>query len=185
MLVEAAFTAAIVLFTSVCLVTDVRSRRIPNWLTVSALGVGLVAQTLVSGWPGLQASLGGFAAGFGILFVLWLLGGGGGGDVKMMSALGAWLGASLTIEVFLASAVVTILIVALAMFRGGLPKKGALPKGADGKAGKSAAGKETKKARPGRIVPYAVPLALGTWAVIVFESWRTGGFVFWRTGGWF
>ena len=84
----------IVLFTVVCLVTDVRTGRLPNWLTVPMFALGFLVHTLAHRWLGLQFSLLGFATGFGVLFVLWVFGGGGGGDVKMMSALGAGSGGS-------------------------------------------------------------------------------------------
>ncbi len=73
--------------------TDLSARRIPNWLTVSSLAVALLFHTITGGWAGLGFALGGFATGFSILLVLWLIGGGGGGDVKLMGALGGWMGA--------------------------------------------------------------------------------------------
>jgi prepilin peptidase CpaA len=178
MLVELLFTGSVVLFTLLCLVTDVRSRRIPNWLTVPAFGLGLAAHTAAGGFSGLQTSLGGFATGFGILFVLWLFGGGGGGDVKMMSALGAWLGATMVLQAFLASAVATVVIVLVATFQAAMPRWAA----AMGRSGEGTVKRPTgscnpfkKPDRPGRIVPYAVPLAVGTWAVLAFTWWRNGG----------
>ena len=90
--------------TLVAAVIDVRTRRIPNWFTVPVLAGGLIFHTITGGWGGLLTALGGFVTGFGILLVLWLMGGGGGGDVKLMGAVGAWLGAWLTLMVFLLSA---------------------------------------------------------------------------------
>ena len=86
--------AIVVLFTLICLVMDVRSGRLPNWLTVPMFALGLLVHTAANRWPGLQFSFFGFATGFGVLVVLWLFGGGGGGDVKMMTALGAGSGPS-------------------------------------------------------------------------------------------
>jgi prepilin peptidase CpaA len=177
------FTATVVLFTLACLVSDVRNRRIPNWLTVPVLGLGLLAHTVAGlaageGWSRLLLSLGGFATGFGILFVLWLFGGGGGGDVKMMSALGAWLGATLTVQAFLASAAATVVIVLVLSFQAAIPRWAS----AVGRSGQGAVKRPTgscnpfkASSRPGRIVPYAVPLALGTWGVLAFAWWKTGG----------
>jgi prepilin peptidase CpaA len=73
---------------------EVRENRIPNWLTYTgmALGLGLAA---VSGRPALFSSVGGLAIGFGFLFVFFLFGGVGGGDVKLMGAAGALMGFSL------------------------------------------------------------------------------------------
>jgi prepilin peptidase CpaA len=179
------FTGVIILFTLVCLVMDVRSRRIPNWLTVPTLGLGLLAHTLLDGLSGLQTSLGGFATGFGILFVLWLFGGGGGGDVKMMSALGAWLGATMVLQAFLASAVATVVIVLVVTFQAAIPRwVSAIGRSGEGTVKHTTGSCNPFKTsnRPGRIVPYAVPLALGTWAVLAFSWWRNGGLF---DGGWF
>ena len=94
---------AVMLFTAVALVWDVRTRRIPNGLNVLGLIAGVVFHTVQRGGDGLLFSLAGFGTGFGILFLLWISGGGGGGDVKLMGAVGAWLGPNLTLIVFIAS----------------------------------------------------------------------------------
>jgi prepilin peptidase CpaA len=70
---------------------DVRTRRIPNYLTLGGALAGLLFQALVFGWPGLLQGLGGLAVGFGLMLTLYLLGGMGAGDVKGLGALGAWL----------------------------------------------------------------------------------------------
>ena len=81
--------SAVMLFTGLAFLCDLKTRRIPNWLTVISLVLALAFHLTTGGWPGLLAALGGFAVGFGILLVLWLIGGGGGGDVILMGALGA------------------------------------------------------------------------------------------------
>jgi len=178
MFVESLITVVAVVFTLACMVIDVRSRRIPNWLTVPSFAMGVVVHAVAGGWSGIQTSLGGFATGFAILFVLWLVGGGGGGDVKMLGALGAWLGTTLVLFAFLASAVVTLLIVLGAVLSEAFSR---------GKAGTETVTRHSTKktngsprhpkasSRPGRIVPYAVPLAIGTWVVLAFSWWRFGG----------
>lgn len=76
----------------VATVVDVRTRRIPNWLTGSALLLGLVVHVAVRGVPGLRDSgLGALVAG-GLMLPGWLMRWKGGGDVKLMAAAGAWLG---------------------------------------------------------------------------------------------
>jgi prepilin peptidase CpaA len=81
-------TLSLILVTAA--VTDLRWRRIPNWLTLPALPVGLIAQAVYGeGFlQGLLGALGGFAA----LFVLFAIGAGGGGDVKLFTVVGSFVG---------------------------------------------------------------------------------------------
>ena len=71
---------------------DLKTRRIPNALTAPLAVGGLVFHLVVAGRPGLKFSLLGLAMGLGIFLVPYMLGGMGGGDVKLIAALGAWLG---------------------------------------------------------------------------------------------
>lgn len=92
-------------------VQDLRSRRIRNWLTLSMILLGL-AQSFTPGHtttPG--NSLLGFAAGFGLTFVLFAMGALGGGDVKLMAGVGAWLGPAPTLCVFAIQALFGMVIV--------------------------------------------------------------------------
>ena len=73
-------------------VKDVRGRRIPNWLTYSGLLTALLVRIVVGGWAGLRGGLAGMLLAGGIFFLFFLLGGMGGGDVKLMAAVGAWVG---------------------------------------------------------------------------------------------
>lgn len=73
---------------------DVRTRRIPNWLTFPAALGGLLATTVAHGGPGTVASAAGFLLGLALFFPIFYLKGLGAGDVKLMGALGAWLGTS-------------------------------------------------------------------------------------------
>ena len=69
--------------------TDLRTRRIPNWLTLPAILFGFALGFATDGGPGVLASLGTVALCGGVFLVLFLLGGMGAGDVKMMSAVAA------------------------------------------------------------------------------------------------
>lgn len=71
---------------------EVRWHRIPNWLTVPAILLGLGAATIETGWPGLKESLIGLAVGGGVFLPFCLMGVVGGGDMKLMAATGAILG---------------------------------------------------------------------------------------------
>ena len=73
-------------------VKDALGRRIPNWLTYSGLIAALLVRIALGGWSELRAGLAGMLIAGGIFFLLFLLGGMGGGDVKLMAAVGAWVG---------------------------------------------------------------------------------------------
>ena len=175
------FVAAVACFTIAAAASDLRTRRLPNWLTVSAFVAGLAGHTAINGLAGLGFSLLGFATGFGILLILWLIGGGGGGDVKLMGALGAWLGASLTLRVFLIStalaAVATGAILLTGMLsRGfGFVQRRYLATGSAGRSSVSRPGEAQalrRRRQKRRMMPYAVPVAVGTWLVLGL-AWKT------------
>ena len=77
--------------------SDVRCRRIPNWVTFPAPGLALALALLLHGSAGLVAALLGVATAFGLLLVPYAVGALGAGDVKAAMALGALLGPSATL----------------------------------------------------------------------------------------
>ncbi len=94
---------------------DWRSRRIPNWLTVSGLFVGLAANTALSGWPGTRAALEGAGLCLALLFPLVLVRGMGAGDWKLMGALGALLGPGAVYTVLLLAVLIAGVMAIVAM----------------------------------------------------------------------
>jgi prepilin peptidase CpaA len=72
--------------------TDIRQRIIPNWLTLSAVLCGILFHIMADGMNGLLFSAWGLFCGFGILFILYLFGALGAGDVKLFAAIGALAG---------------------------------------------------------------------------------------------
>jgi prepilin peptidase CpaA len=72
--------------------TDLRSRRIPNVLTFGTAAAALIYAAVTGGWAGLGSAVVGWLIGAVVFIVPFALGGLGGGDVKLLAALGAWLG---------------------------------------------------------------------------------------------
>jgi prepilin peptidase CpaA len=72
--------------------TDLRSRRIPNWLVLPFMVAGIAVSGWLHGWSGIGQSLAGLGLGALLLGVLCWLGGMGMGDLKLCAAIGAWIG---------------------------------------------------------------------------------------------
>jgi len=85
---------------------DLRTRRIPNWLTVPGLGLGIVLNSILGGWAGAKDSLLGASLGLGILLPFVLIRSLGAGDWKLVGALGAFLGPDHLIVVLMATIMV-------------------------------------------------------------------------------
>jgi len=98
--------------------TDYKRRRIPNWLTVPGLVVGISLNATASGWSGLKFSL--LGAGLGLLLLLpfVLLRSLGAGDWKLAGALGAFVGASVLLDLLLGSVFVAgLMALALVIYK--------------------------------------------------------------------
>lgn len=92
--ISAALTAIIVVVVALAIREDLLRHRIPNALNLSALTLGLGLALLGAGVGGLAQAAGGVLVGCAALLPIYLLGGMGAGDVKLMSAAGAYLGPS-------------------------------------------------------------------------------------------
>src|SRR5580658_7172606 len=79
-------------------VDDLARRQISNWIPLAALAGGLGWQVGLHGWSGWLIALGGAAAGFSVFLIFYLMGGMGGGDIKLMAGFGALLGAPRLLE---------------------------------------------------------------------------------------
>lgn len=97
---------------------DLRSRRIPNWLTVPGLLIGIGLNLFLGGWSGLRTSL--LGAGLGLLLLLpfVLLRSLGAGDWKLAGALGAFAGPRMLVDLLLGSVFVAgIMAAALVIYK--------------------------------------------------------------------
>ncbi|MFO0907647.1 MAG: A24 family peptidase [Isosphaeraceae bacterium] len=87
-------------------VIDGMKLKVPNWLTFHMIAGGLAFSAWHSGSTGLLSSIEGTAVGLAVLLPLYSIGGMGAGDVKLMAGVGAWVGPWLTLQAFIASALV-------------------------------------------------------------------------------
>lgn len=168
---------AVSVFTLAAMVWDTRYKKIPNKLTIPMFFAGWVFQigmSLMYGWHHLGSAALGFLVGFGVLFVLWFIGGGGGGDVKLMGALSVWLGYQMTIWVMFVSTFI-VLVATVGVVLWSLAAKGF--KGTKKQylaTGKTPAGqkaiKETSEDKlKRRVMTYAGPVGLATWVVLAWN----------------
>jgi len=102
----------------VAAVVDVREHRIPNWLTYSAIVLGLILRGVLSGWKGLLSALAGCLLAGGIMFLFYAVRAMGAGDVKLLAAIGALVGPRQAVAVLLATAIFGgVLAIAYALYR--------------------------------------------------------------------
>lgn len=180
------FIVALVGFTLATAYTDTFRWKIPNKLTLPFFVLGLIYQVVFWGfgsWNGLMDTHGlldgllGFGLGFGLYFILWIVAGGGGGDVKLMGALGAWLGFKLTFWLIIASLVMVVIDGIIVTIYKSLTmgmknfKKQHLATGKTDAKGKPAFAKEsTTEKRKRRMLPFAIPVAMAVWLVMLSNA---------------
>lgn len=166
------FAAAVGIYTALAAVTDARMHRVPNYLTVPAALLGLAYHTLAPNGLGPLAALAGFGVGFALLLLPWLMGGGGMGDVKLLAALGTWLGPWWILIAFAVSMGVGTTL-ALAVVLHDTLNRG-VAKTSRRFLFSRRYGPAPKK-RPARALPFAIPVAVSTWGVLAWLVSR-GGF---------
>jgi prepilin peptidase CpaA len=115
---EAVVVAAIAGSGALGAAIDLRSRRVPNWLTLGIAVAGLtLAATRVSGLS-LAGAVAGLALGLAVMLPGHLIGATGAGDVKLLAAFGTMLGPKATVLAFLYAALAGgVLAVLVAMQR--------------------------------------------------------------------
>lgn len=100
-------------------VYDLRYRQIPNWLTAAGLMAGFGFQAIFRGWTGLRQAALGSALAFGIYLILFALRALGGGDLKLMTAIGAIVGPLNWLVIFVTSSIINLVLVILFVLRHG------------------------------------------------------------------
>jgi prepilin peptidase CpaA len=100
-------------------ISDIRRRRIPNWLTVSGAVAGVVFHGWRSGFAGVRVSVLGFGLALAVYLLLFSLHAMSAGDAKLMAAVGAVAGAPAWWRIFLLTAVLGGFLALLVLLRGG------------------------------------------------------------------
>ena len=136
-------------------VEDLARRRVSNWTSLAALIGGIACQMARHGWIGLPLALAGAACGFLVFLVFYVLGGMGGGDIKLMAGFGALLGYSKSLEAALWTAgvggLIALGVIAFQAVRGLLRRKSS---------------GETKRENA-KSIPYAPAITVGVWLAMV------------------
>ena len=110
----------VVAATLVASITDARTFRVHNIITIPLLLTGLIYHTVVDGMAGFSFSVAGAVVGFCFLIIPYAMGAMGAGDVKLLAALGAWLGVGTTGAIALVACVATgVYSLICLMLRGG------------------------------------------------------------------
>jgi prepilin peptidase CpaA len=168
------FAALVAVFVLLCAIVDYRTQKIPNWLTVSGAAIGLAYNCFAPQGIGPLWALAGFAVGFSLLILPWLLGGGGMGDVKMLAALGTWLGPVMILVAFGLGAILAslgaIAVLMISTVSVGVSATQRRYVAARAGATVPAAGDAPRKTR--RVLPFAVPIAMATWLVLAWQLIR-------------
>jgi prepilin peptidase CpaA len=159
---------------------DYAQRRVPNWLNALLIVLGFIVQGVYFGTAGVTAGLWGLLTGFGLLIVPWLMHGMGAGDVKLMAAIGVWLGPMMTFYSFVLGAMLGgIAAVAMILSTGRLRMACVnigviLAKCSSPQAMFSEFGSAKSFGSTSQLLPYGVPLTGGTLILLaakVFGWW--------------
>ena len=97
--------------------TDASTRRLPNWLTVSGLGAGVIVNSTLGGWTGTKTALWGALIPLAALLPVVVLRGLGAGDWKLMGAMGAIVGSQEILRLLVVAIVFAGAIAAVKMVR--------------------------------------------------------------------
>jgi prepilin peptidase CpaA len=151
----ALYIAALV--ATIAMMTDLRSRRIPNWLTGGSVLLGLLLQARSSGLDGLTMAFFGTCLGLSVLFPFYMLRVMGAGDVKLLAGLGALVGPRMLVSIVIFSALAGGVIAAIMLARRGRLLLTL----------RSMVLRQSPPSLSGATAPYAMAIAAGTYLSLV------------------
>lgn len=182
------FCLGICLLTSVAAWVDTRTARIPNKLNVLTLALGLLMNAVRAAWlaaqdkplwlfdtgspvlgaiDGLLFAATGFAVAFGVMFVFWVMGLCGGGDVKLLGAVGGWTGLHASLPAIWFGSVVVLFFWFGGKLLGGGLRPRAVNKTLDKLKKENRAGAEPPKSGKLRVT-YSLPIAVAAAVVLLW-----------------
>jgi Flp pilus assembly protein protease CpaA len=183
------FCVGLVLLIGIAAWTDTRRAKIPNRLCLVILALGLVMSAVRAGWlaadnkplrlletgavwrgviDGLLWASAGFLVAFAVMFVIWIMGSCGGGDVKLLASVSAWVGPDGFLFIWLGSVLVLFVWMGARILSGGMTPRGIKKTLAKLDAGRKAhdAGRDPV-AKPGKRVTFSLPLLIATACILL------------------
>lgn len=154
---------------------DCRYRRLPNVLTLGGALVALAARYGAGGMScGNAGALGGIVCGL-FLLLPFAMRAAGGGDVKMLAAVGCALGLERVVETILFTSIAGLLLMGVFLIWGNADSsrlkhifRSAFDWRYDRQAGRGALPpKDSERCR----VPFGVAIAVGAWTALLWEMW--------------
>ena len=146
-------------------IDDLTRRHIANWIPAAALAGGFGWQIGQHGWPGALTALTGTAVGFLVFLIFFLMGGMGGGDVKLMAGFGALLGTGRLLEAALWTAGIGGIMAVTILGWKALRHRIAAWAGASRESASKTLSAEEREREAS--IPYAPAIALGVWISLV------------------
>lgn len=153
-------------------VIDYREHRVPNGLNAGLALCGIMVQAAYFGWSGVGTALAGLATGFGLLILPWIMHSMGAGDVKLIAAIGAWMGPWLTLVGFVTGVLVGGVMGAIIILRSGKRSFAKanfvvlLAKHARSDAAFSEFGSTKSFGDTTTLLPYGIPLTIGALLIL-------------------
>ena len=148
------------------IVDDLTRRRISNWIPVCAFLSGMILQVTERGWHGGLSALLGTASGAGVFLIFYLLGGMGGGDVKLMAGFGAILGVPRLLVASLWTAGCGGLMAVLVIAASSLKRLWTARRSDQSLEG-TQTGPDAPNNKSAESIPYAPAIAAGVWLSLV------------------